>query len=189
MIKNTALILLVLSFAAHLSAETKTDAKPGAAAIAATSVTATVEEIDYKTRQVTLKREDGKSVSMKVGEIAHNFDQVKKGDKVTFQYLEAIALDVQKAEGDLTPELDINIARAPKGASPEGLITETLKIKAEVKDINYDTRHVTLKGPEGNTLTLKVGEQAKRFSEVKKGDQVVVQYTEALAISVSSHKG
>ncbi len=40
------------------------------------------------------------------------------------------------------------------------------------------------KGPEGNTRTIKVDPGVKRFKEVKKGDEVVVRLTEALAISV-----
>jgi hypothetical protein len=46
-------------------------------------------------------------------------------------------------------------------------------------------RTVTLKGPEGNLSTMKVGPAAKRFKEVKKGDQVVLRVTEALLIDVS----
>ena len=37
---------------------------------------------------------------------------------------------------------------------------------------------------EGNTVTLKVDKSAKNFKNVKKGDQVVARYTEAVAISV-----
>ena len=41
-----------------------------------------------------------------------------------------------------------------------------------------------LKGPEGKTRTIKVDPSVKRLKEVKKGDQVVLRYTEAVAISV-----
>ncbi len=41
------------------------------------------------------------------------------------------------------------------------------------------------KGPEGNTRTIKV-DPGVRFKEVKKGDEVVVRLTEALAISVQN---
>jgi hypothetical protein len=65
-------------------------------------------------------------------------------------------------------------------------MAETISLSALVEDIDYSARLVTLKGPEGNSLTLKVGEQAKKFNEVKKGDRVAVTYTEALGISVTS---
>jgi hypothetical protein len=37
-------------------------------------------------------------------------------------------------------------------------------------------------------VTLKVGKDVKRFNEVKKGDEIVVKHTEALAINVQPAK-
>ncbi|MCK7506097.1 MAG: hypothetical protein MZV70_19805 [Desulfobacterales bacterium] len=42
---------------------------------------------------------------------------------------------------------------------------------------------MTLKGPEGNKETIKV-KDPKNLKKVKVGDNVVISYTEALAISV-----
>ena len=42
---------------------------------------------------------------------------------------------------------------------------------------------ITLKGPRGNSVTLDV-HNPDQFKVVKKGDQVEVTYTEALAMSV-----
>jgi Cu/Ag efflux protein CusF len=53
-----------------------------------------------------------------------------------------------------------------------------------VEDIDYRSRRVTLKTPQGDTMSLKVGDQVKRLNEIKKGDEVVVRYTQAVAISV-----
>jgi hypothetical protein len=65
------------------------------------------------------------------------------------------------------------------------LAVKTAEITGNVQAIDYKKRTVTLKGPEGNLTTLKVGEAAKRFNEVKKGDQVVLRVTEALLIDVT----
>ena len=62
---------------------------------------------------------------------------------------------------------------------------KTAEITGDVQAIDYKQRTVTLKGPEGNLATLKVGKEAKRFNEVKKGDQVVLRVTEALLIDVT----
>jgi hypothetical protein len=70
------------------------------------------------------------------------------------------------------------------GAKPEGVVVNTTELTATVEAIDYAKRTVTLKGPEGNTVTLKVDESAKDFKNVKKGDQVVARFTEAVAISV-----
>jgi Cu/Ag efflux protein CusF len=55
---------------------------------------------------------------------------------------------------------------------------------ARVEDIDYQSRMVTLKMPQGDTMSLKVGDQVKRLNDIKKGDEVVVRYTQAVAISV-----
>ena len=184
MIKKT-LFILTLALVALSAQADEGKSKPGTAALGAVSVSATVTSIDYDTRQVTLKRDDGHELSLKVGPVAHNFNQVKKGDRVTFDYMEALAVDVRKDDGDLDPQAQVTIERAPLGEKPAGIISGMVTLKALVQEIDYGNRQVTLKGSEGKTVTLKVGEQAKRFNDVKKGDQVVVQYTEALGISVT----
>ena len=57
---------------------------------------------------------------------------------------------------------------------------------AVVEAINYKTRTVTLRGPQQKTVTLKVDDSVKRLNEVKKGDEIVVRRTEALAIDVTA---
>ena len=66
---------------------------------------------------------------------------------------------------------------------PGGVVTETVKISASVEAIDYDTRTITLKSPEG-TKVLQVDESAKRFKNVVKGDEVHFVYSKAVAISV-----
>ena len=63
-------------------------------------------------------------------------------------------------------------------------MSDTMTLTATITAIDYDTRMITLQGPEGNTLTTRVDESAKRFNDVKRGDQVVVRITRAFAIMV-----
>lgn len=51
-----------------------------------------------------------------------------------------------------------------------------VKIEAEVKEIDFEERLVTLEGPMGNLVTLKAGEEVKRLDEIKKGDIVQADY-------------
>jgi hypothetical protein len=57
-----------------------------------------------------------------------------------------------------------------------------------VEDIDYKKRTVTLRGPQQKTATLKVDKSVKRLNEVKKGDEIVVRHTEAVAIDVKPAK-
>ena len=58
---------------------------------------------------------------------------------------------------------------------------------ATVEAIDKTTQHVTLKGPEGNTVEVKV-KNPKNLEGVKVGDEVAITYTEAMAISVEKPK-
>jgi hypothetical protein len=44
---------------------------------------------------------------------------------------------------------------------------------------------LTVKGPLGNVIPLKVDKSVKAFDPLKVGDSIHVRYTEAVAISVS----
>lgn len=51
-----------------------------------------------------------------------------------------------------------------------------VNIEASVEKIDKEKREVTLKGPEGNLVTLTASEAVKRFDEIKVGDKVQAEY-------------
>jgi hypothetical protein len=57
-------------------------------------------------------------------------------------------------------------------------------VTAKVEAIDPQKRTVTLRGPQGNAVTLKVDEQVQKLDQVKAGDELVVRHTEAVAIAV-----
>ncbi len=182
------LVLAVMLNVPAMAAEEKKTDRPGGSRVETTSVKATVEAIDYKTRTVTLKGEKGGLVQLIVGEEARNFNQVKKGDIVTFTYMEGIAVNVQKAsEAPKLVETE-SIKRAKEGEKPGGTIETVGFMTARVEEIDYQTRLITLKLPEGNTLRFTAGDQVKRLNEINKGDEVVVQYMQKVSIKVESPK-
>ena len=77
-------------------------------------------------------------------------------------------------------------AEAKKDAQADGIVlTETAQIKAKVEDIDTAKRTVTLKGPRGNTVTLKADQSIENFDQIKKGDQIVATYIESMAVFVA----
>jgi hypothetical protein len=66
--------------------------------------------------------------------------------------------------------------------------TQTVQIVTTVEAIDYETRMVTLKGPEGNLETVKA-ERTPNLEEVKVGDQVNVEYMRNLTIEVMANDG
>ncbi len=65
---------------------------------------------------------------------------------------------------------------------PNGPVVSTnlQKVTATIRAIDTPSRTVTLDGPNG-LVTVQVGKQAKRFSQLKVGDKVVVSYYQGLA--------
>jgi len=74
-------------------------------------------------------------------------------------------------------------AKAPAeiAAAGEG---EAVALTATVEKIDLKKRLVTLKGPEGNEVTVHAGPQVKNLAQVKKGDEVVVSYFESVAVDL-----
>ena len=150
------------------------------------TVTATIEAIDYEKRTVTLKGPQ-RTITLQVDERARNFEQAKVGDKVNVEFYESLALMVQRTDASPPPPAEIAaVELAPLGEKPGIAAVDTQLITATVEAIDYETRRVTLLGPEGNSLTLEVDESAPNFDKVKVGDQVIARHTTATAISVSA---
>lgn len=151
------------------------------------TVTATVESIDLATRAVTLKGPDGKVMGMKVGEEVKNLPQVKVGDKVTVTYYESIAAQIIKPGTAPASGAQQAVATAKPGEKPAGAMVQQVTVVATVEAINKTTQYVTLKGPEGKTVEVKVN-NPKNLEGVKVGDEVAITYTEAMAVSVEKPK-
>ncbi|WER45605.1 hypothetical protein CupriaWKF_15100 [Cupriavidus sp. WKF15] len=146
-------------------------------------VKATVVGIDVATRTVTLKTNKGKVVELEVGTEARNFDQIKVGDIVNAEYKESLTLSLRKGGGKASVKQSETANRSAPGAKPGGTLGREVRVLANVVAINPQTKMVTVKGPQGNTVDLMV-ESPDTLKNIKKGDQVEAVYTEALAISV-----
>jgi hypothetical protein len=149
-------------------------------------VQARVEAIDYDKRTVTLKTDKG-SVTLEVGPQAKNFDQVKVGDKVTADFYNSAAVYVRRVDEPPSANESTVVEYAAPGAQPSGVIVKTKEITARVDAIDPKTRMATLTGSEGNSVTIKVDDAVQNLDRIKAGDQVVVRYTEALALSVDKN--
>ena len=183
-------IVLGFSLAAIVLAEEKAapkTAKPSGMKERTVKVEATVQAIDLPKRVVTLKGSKGNIFDLKVGEEAKNLPQVKVGDLVTVQYYESLAFQVIKAGQAGVESSGSGVTRAKPGGKPGGVAANQVTVTASIEAIDAKNNYVTLKGPEGKTQEIKV-QDPKNLKNVKVGDQVVLTYTEALAISVEPAK-
>jgi hypothetical protein len=165
--------------------EVASERTPGGGVVEQTvTATARVTAIDQATRMVTLLGSDGKSVTMHVGPEVKNLAQVKQGDTVTIVYYESLAYEVKKAG---TAKVGVKEAAdamaAPLGAKPAGGAATMTTITAKVTAIDRKANSVSLKGPKGKVVTVKVKDPT-RLDGVKVGDLVEISYTEAVAVAV-----
>ena len=164
-------------------AETPAAAPKGEAMMASVQVTATVTRIDQKTREVTVKMDDGQERSFVAGEEAKNLAQVKKGDRITVTYAEALVYEVKKGGAAVAPASAVAGQAAQPGMKPAGAIARQTTATVLITAIDPKVPSVTFKGAGGNTQTIKVMHPEK-LQGVKVGDTVEITYTEALAIKV-----
>jgi hypothetical protein len=159
--------------------------EPGKATLARTvEVSAQVVAIDKAARTVTLKGPDGKVIDIVAGDEVKRFDEIKVGDFIVARYLEALTLELQKTKVKAgQPVVREEMARAAPGERPAGAVGRQVTAIADVTAVDPKNSTITLKGPRGNVVTLNV-QNPEQFKVVKKGDQVEVTYTEAMAISL-----
>src|SRR5438094_4664134 len=96
---------------------------PGVAGAAQTvKVTATITAIDPATRAVTLKGPQGKEIVITAGPEVKNFAQMKVGDQVDAEYVEALTLELKKGGGKAVARTEQTGAAAAKpGERPAAL--------------------------------------------------------------------
>ena len=148
-------------------------------------VTATVKAIDKKNRVVTLKFPDGKEKKVKSGPEVRNFAQIRVGDEVKAQFLESVELVVSGPGAKPATDRQSEVARAPLGNKPGFAAVDAVEVTATVQAIDYQSRDVTLLGPEGRSIKVKAGPEVKRLNEVKPGDTVLSLLTKSVSITVS----
>jgi hypothetical protein len=161
--------------------------EPGkATAVRTLEMSAQVVGIDRATRTLTLKRTNGQVVDLVASDEIKSFDQIKVGDSIVARYIEALTLELRKTRveaGEVQVREDF--ARSKPGEKPTGLGARQISAIADVVAVDPAKSTITVRGPRGNETTLNV-KNPEQFKVVKKGDQIEVTYTEALAVSLEA---
>ena len=187
--KTTLIAAMILAATASFAVSAQStgmavDRQPGKVGIAqAVDITATISAIDAAKREITLKGPEGKEIPVVAGAEVKNFNQLKVGDKVDIQYVEALVLELKKGGGlPVARTQKDNMVTAKPGATPGAKGARQLTVVGDVIALDPVTQTVTLKGPQ-RTADLKVRDP-EQFKLISKGDQIEATYTEALAIAV-----
>ena len=154
--------------------------------------TATVQDINYKTRMVTLRGTQGQTASVKVNDPAIDLTKVKRGDVVDLAYFSAVAVNVV-APGEAAPGVTgvSDRARSQPGQAPATGGVDQVTVTARVNEIDQLAHTVTFQGPEGGTRTVQVRnpELQQKMKGLKVGDLVQFTFTEAIAARLQPRAG
>jgi ribosomal protein S17 len=157
-------------------------AKPKGQAAAVVTARGTVEAIDKEKQTVTLKGPK-RTLTVQVRD-PKKLEAIKVGDPVVAKYYESMAIEVKKA-GTAVPGTTVQqgTATSQPGATPAGAVGQQVTVTATIVAIDKAAHTVTIKGPEGNSETVKARDP-KNLEAVKVGDLVEITYTRALAIAL-----
>lgn len=166
------------------SSVTRTEGdRPGAVIERSVDIQAKVVQVDYTKREISLQSVSGqgKVVTLKVGDGVTKLNEIKPGDLVKVNVTETFAITVAAPGATSDPAAGVTNQRTADGRT----VTAAERTSALVSAIDYQKREVTLQFNNGKSETFKVGPEVTRFSEIKKGDVVLMSYTVAVAASVS----
>jgi hypothetical protein len=150
------------------------------------TATATVEAIERRTRQVTLKNDDGKYEVLYVPKEVKRFDSLKVGETIKVRYYETIVLrphapgekPIDTASSGMTP--------AGEGARG-GTVGLQRTITATITAIDMKVPSVTFSGPIGWTYSSRVEDKAA-LAKAKVGDQFDITWTTAMLLAIDDMK-
>ena len=191
--KTVITLALAAAFAVTSAAYAQTGAvmagtAPGKAGVVETiKVTATITAIDKATRDITLKGPQGNEMTVTAGPEVRNFDNLKVGDQVNLNYIEALTLELKKGGGMIVQRTEkAGAAGAKPGEKPAGAVGRQVTVVADVVGVDPAKQTITLKGPQ-RTVNMRIPDP-EQFKRVAKGDQVEATYTQAVALAVEPAK-
>jgi hypothetical protein len=154
--------------------------------------TAKVSAIDAATRTVTLKREDGTPLRIQCGTGVRNFDKIGVGDTVKVKYKETLSA-TRLAPGDPGTQAGIAAAagRAEKGAQPAAGIGMAATVCCTIRSVDLEQQVVLFTLPSGEKVARHVTTPEGRefIKGLKAGDNVQLDYTEVIALTVDKVEG
>ncbi len=137
-----------------------------------------VTAIDKSARKITVKMPSGDKAQIQVPADVQEFDKLKVNDKIDIDYMQSVALGFLPA--GTKPSLTEREAAGP------GMAGRQVSVSAEVIKVDPASNQVTFKGPKGThrIVTVQDPELQAKLPNLKPGQVVVLQYTEAVATAI-----
>lgn len=150
-------------------------------------IEATVIAVDAGTRMIELRGPNGNAFGFRVGPEVRNLSQVVVGDILRVSYVKAFLVSIAEP-GNAGSDLEIAMARAPKGSRPGGIVGVATRETVEIVSVAPGGTAVSFRDSEGLLQSVEVmSEEGQAFAKkLRQGDLVDMQYGEAIAVSVEA---
>jgi hypothetical protein len=148
--------------------------------------TATITAVDRAKREVTLRNEDGEVSTIVVGPEVKRFDEVAVGDTVRAKYSVGITAELRAPTEEEKKDPFVAVeggGTAPAPGTPAAGAARMFRVVATIEALDRTTQTATLKGPNGNYMTVKVPEP-DMLLKPHIGDTVVVTAAESVVLSL-----
>jgi hypothetical protein len=157
---------------------------PVAAGAVTQEITGTVVVVNPQARMLTIRQPDGFFQVIHVPDEVQRLDEIRINDTLTIDFVEAIAIDLQKGEAAAAAPGAVATRDVDRvgGRLPAGSIEESITLVGIVEAVNTAASKVTIRGPE-NTVSVNVRDPAL-LADVNVGDSVTLTYISAVAASV-----
>ena len=141
-----------------------------------------VSNLDSKKRLITLRSSDGKGSTLEVRRRG-DLKGVKIGDRVTVRYFEGARIRKPKSGRATT----ISSLKDGLTVNESGTPSKTQRRLATVRTIDLADQELTVEGGDGSVETLMISDPGQLIN-IKAGDQVEIERTQALALSIQKEE-
>ena len=182
------LVLMISIFGCEKKEEAKVEAEKPSRVLDLNEVTTTmiVKEIDLPQRLFTLDYGEGNEIVVEAADDVTGLDKILVGDKVEVTYISSRAIYVTSPDADRPPvAASRTVEIDSKDGKPRKITVDIIEKTSTVLAIDAVKRTATLKDHEGKVHIIDVDPEVKNLENVKVGDQVVYQFTEAVAVDIS----
>jgi hypothetical protein len=155
-----------------------------------TKASVTVTKVDLAQRHLTIKDDTGEEYTIDVDPAVKNLAQVKAGDKIGLTYYQSVAASMSKAGDPTKATSQVEADTAKAGERPGAKAHSTTTVPVTIVSVDTDRNVVKFRGNDELVRSTDVlSPEGKAFvKNLKAGDQVLLTYTESVAISVDPAK-
>ncbi len=186
-IKRVLTLFLALSLSAwQLSSQAKDEPRVRQTSL---QVTAEIVDIDYETRELSLRTAMGEVITLTASDEIKRFKEFEKGDQVVTTYVASLEGDLRQPteEEKANPWVELDAAAIAELDELPGVgMGRVIQAVCTIEGMNRVLGTVTILDPRGK-LHMIGDVEPEDMEGVNLGDSIIVTYTEAVAIELKKH--